>query len=345
MTEDIAAWWLGFNRRTYLGSQMFCVSASQPTHAYFKVPGQGEGVVKGDKNGDHDGMELDGPGDGPAASVEKLRYAAQLMAGWSNSSRNGPIHPEEWDHELVAEINRVFVETGAVYAMKGDKLAKGPGRSQGHSIKELAKLPAASFSSQCRRLLRLGTLQRRAAPKPSFCLKLGDGRTTNLLALILYLTGDPAREPCSTCGTSRASYFGPECVVATDPETYQHIKASCACCYYSKGGCECDHARGYKGKEPVVREPTSNHEKTPQRVHLGKRKYSQDSPMPSSVAKEPAEFAQPAGTFDEKMARYSEIYGGTDTETLLGEQRELIARMELLNRFLGVRFQQIANTQ
>lgn len=318
----------------------------QPSQPYlateFKIPGEGDEDENEDD--DDDGMELDKPeelGDEPAASSSKYpttpvtNGSALSRKKSKDLSKKAPINLDDWDKDLVTEINRVFVVAYATHAEKTN-------RREGHSVRELSELPVNCFSKECRRLLRVGTLQRRAVPKKNFCLKLGVGRTTNLLALIVYLTGAPAREPCATClQTGRASYFGPECVVATLPETFQYVKGACACCYYSKGGCECDHARGYKGKDPVVKVKRSHQKQQPaQRTY----KYGEGSPMPPPpprVSKAPVQSAEPVYTLDQKMARYSEIYGGTDTESLLEEQRELIARMELLNRFLGVRFQQV----
>lgn len=335
---------------------------TSPTQTYlgsaFKVSGAGDRDEGGEDDGEQqkegDEMELDNVDNKSAAAVDGQSHGGHmndvpnvtLRTDHPPSSRLAPIYPERWDKNLVAEINRVFAITNAVYAMKNDIPSgrSGP-RNIGHSIRELHKLPSSCFSGECRRLLVIGQLQRRAAPKSNFILKLGAGRTTNLMSLILYLTGVPAKEPCTTCLTpARASYFGPQCVVATDPDIFRYIKGACACCYYSKNGCECDHAKNLKAP--------SSHKKQTYKHRVRKRPYKYDPdpavpvppllPSPSPVTQPAAEFAEPpaaAQTHDEKMAHYSEIYGGTDTAALLEEQRELIGRMELLNRFLGVRFQ------
>lgn len=61
-----------------------------------------------------------------------------------------------------------------------------------------------------------------------------------MLALIVYITGRPAPEPCTRCRSARAEgRSGPEGIIADHDKVEEHVKGVCVCGDYARKGWDC----------------------------------------------------------------------------------------------------------
>lgn len=112
----------------------------------------------------------------------------------------------------------------------------------------LCDIDPARWHKSHMRLMTGATLLRTVTPRRGYTNIRFDNRgTTNLLAVLVYMTGE-ASTPCAgRCGHADPAnyrYLGPDCITSTDPVVRRKMKGACANCYLNNQGAYCSHVAG-----------------------------------------------------------------------------------------------------